>query len=220
MKKSLLILSLMSLFSTVSFAEDIQVKSLNQGTCWIKEEAQSVKASSFVQGISVELNNQTLSKINDLNLPTSFEGEIDAMAFCSGHGLSLVLNATEKSLRYCVWLKIEQSGFETQSVGLTDSDGRCDGYKAGTLILSLVDKDIEREEFLKNLADHSMGIKFKSFEEVSEGLIKIELFEEDWGKEAEVAAKFQNLSPVKYAEKSFFYHPIGEWSDLEVLGRE
>ncbi|WP_372655029.1 hypothetical protein [Halobacteriovorax sp.] len=220
MKKNLLILTLLSLFSTVSFAENIQVKSLNQGTCWIKEEAESVKATSFVQGISVELNNYTLSKISELNLPTKFESSLDAMAFCSGHGLSLVLNAAEKSLRYCVWLKINQDGFETQSVGLTDIEGKCDGYRPGVIILSIVENSLDREQFLKDLKNHSLDIEFKSFEEVSEGLVKIELLEENWGSEAELSSKFQKLEAVKYAEKSFFYHPIGEWSDLEVLGRE
>ncbi|PIK16132.1 hypothetical protein [Halobacteriovorax sp. JY17] len=220
MKKTLLILTLTGLFSIGVLAEDIQVKSLNQGICWIKEEVGSVKMASFNQGISVELNDQSLGRIHELNLPTRFEGALEARAFCSSHGLSLVFNAVEKNKRYCIWLQVEQDGFKTQSVGFTDSEGTCDGYKPGTLVLTLSESGIDEGSFLKKLEDRSIAINFKSFEVISEGLVKIELNEEDWGSESEFSTKFQDLSSVKYAEKSFFYHSIGEWSDLETLGRE
>lgn len=220
MKKTLLILTLIGLFSTAASAENIEVKSLNQGVCWIKEDSASVKLASFNQGISVELNDQTLGEIHNLNLPTRFEGALEVKAFCSSHGMSLVFNAVEESKRYCIWLKVEQRGFTTQSIGLTDSAGKCDGYKPGVIMLTLNADSLEREEFLKKLESNEIGVDFKSFEVISSGLVKIELNEVDFGKEIEFISKLRELKSIRYAEKSFFYHPIGEWSDLEVLGRE
>lgn len=220
MKNNLLLLIALFIFSTLAFAEDIQIKSLNQGSCWIKEDGESVKVSSFIQGMSTELNNQSLSMIHDLGLPTTFSESFEVKAFCSGHGLSLVFNVVEKSLRYCIWLKVNKDSFTTQSVGLTDSEGKCDGYSAGEILLSLDVSSLEREDFIKDLEQRSAGIQFKSFEEVSEGLIKVVLLDEDLGRETEVASKFNELKQVKYAERSYFYHPIGEWSDLDSLGRE
>jgi hypothetical protein len=219
MKKNLLILTLIGLFSIPSFAENVQVKSLNQGACWLKEGNSGVKIVSFNQGISVELNDETLSKIHELDLPTGFEEELEVKAFCSSHGLSLVLNTTENKLRYCIWLNIEKDGFSEQSVGLTDSSGKCDGYRPGELILTIAGPGVERSGFLNKLEKGSTGINFKRYEVLSAGLIKIELNREDHGHEVNFISKFKKFGAVKYAEKSFFYHPIGEWSDLETLGR-
>ncbi|ATH08332.1 hypothetical protein BIY24_10345 [Halobacteriovorax marinus] len=219
--KTKLLLTILALFCIdFTFAQTIEVKSLNQGSCWIQESSDHVKMASFSQGISVELNDITLGKIHELGLPTSFQENLKAMAFCSGHGLSLVMNAKEGALRYCVWLKVEKDNFIVQSVGLTDSQTKCDGYKAGVILLSLGSEGVDKDKFIEELEQRSHNIEFKSYEVITDGMVQINLNESDFGREEELAQKFSALAPVKYAERSYFYHPIGEWSDLDVLGRE
>lgn len=218
--KLLLMVALFSGFLNSTNGEQLNIQSLNQGTCWFNEGEESIKVASFNDGQNMTLDNNYLAQILSLDLPVSFEGSYHSNIFCSSHGASLVMNIRENNQRYCLWLKLGNSGPSIQSFGLADNDTKCDGYDPGVLILSLSDDSVVNDEFIRKLENREFGFAYESVTHVSDGIIKVKFSKEDFGKEMQFAEKFTELDAVRFAEKSFFYHPIGEWAVLKSLKKE
>ncbi|OUR99924.1 hypothetical protein A9Q84_02520 [Halobacteriovorax marinus] len=218
--KLLLMITLFGIFVNLTRAESVNVQSLNQGTCWFSEEETSIKVVSFNDGQVMNLDDNYLSHILSLDLPLTFDGSYTAEIFCSSHGASLVMNIKEENLRYCLWLKLDSEGPKVQSFGLADNDSKCDGHDPGVLILSLNDDVNINDEFMRKLENREFGFEYESVSRVSERIIKVSFSKESYGREMEYASRFTDLDAVKFAEKSFFYHPIGEWGSLKSLKKD
>jgi len=203
-----------------TLAETVNIQSLNQGTCWFNEEESSIKVASFNDGQNMNLDDSYLGQIHSLDLPVSFDGTYRSDIFCSSHGASLVMNIRENNQRYCLWLKLNSNGPVIQSFGLADNDSKCDGYDPGVLILSLSKDSSLNDEFMRKLENREFGFGYETVTRVTNGIIKVKFQKEDYGKEMHFAEKFSELDAVRFAEKSFFYHPIGEWASLKSLKKE
>ena len=216
MKMILKIICLFILISRSVMAEFKEVQSLNQGSCWFKESDTGVKVTSFNNGVSANLNNEYMSSLNSLGLPTNFSETYSSQLFCSTHGLSLVMNVKEDGKNYCLWFNVLDKGLEVQSVGLTKYSNNCDGYRPGKIIVSLSNED-SFENVSKTL--ESME-NVTSVERISDYVLNVTMNKQSWGQEDNISKKIEEIKEVKFAEKSFFYHPIGEWADLNFLKRD
>jgi hypothetical protein len=216
MKTIFKLICFLILFTSMARAEFEEIQSLNQGSCWYKESDTGVKVSSFSNNVSAELNNEFMSSLNGLNLPVSFNETYSSQLFCSTHGLSLVMNVNEGGKKYCLWLNILDKGLEVQSVGLTEFSNNCDGYRPGKLLVTL-SKGSDLEAVARVIKDSD---EVFSVEKVSSNVLDVKIVKHLYGQEDSVSKSIEELKEVKFAEKSFFYHPIGEWGELNFLKRE
>lgn len=216
MKTILKLICFSTLLSFSAMAEFDEVQSLNQGSCWFKEVDNGVKVSSFSDGVSAQLNDEYLSSLNNLNLPVSFNESYSSQLFCGGHGLSLVMNVKEGENNYCLWFKVSKSALEVQSIGLTNQTSNCDGYRPGRIIVTLA-KGSNLEEVSKTISEQDI---VDGVEVVSKNVLNVTLVKKSWGQEDLISKDIESIKEVKFAEKSFFYHPIGEWGELNSLKKE
>ncbi|WP_127717387.1 hypothetical protein [Halobacteriovorax sp. HLS] len=213
MKKTIQSLALLGLIISNSNAYSEEVVSLNQGSCWYQERDSKVKVASFNSGISVELNDEYLSSLNNLNLPVNFDEKYSSQLHCSGHGVSLVMHVQEKEKKYCLWFKIEKNALSIQSIGLTDYDSNCDGYKEAELLVTL-SSEAELEDVEKQI---SQNPAVQSITKASSNVLHVKLTDESGGSEDVIAQQLKTHRAIKYVEKSYFYHPVGEWGELTSL---
>jgi hypothetical protein len=141
-------------FSTLSFAEIIEVHQLERGTCWVYEsEEKGIQLVNFGRGKASVLNENNVytlyQGLQEFFAKKGFEldeGKWQSSIHCSSSGLSLVLHH-QGAIQFCAWFDANNS-FSTIHIGPTNSNqASCYGSQMGRLEV-VVDNE---EAFLESL---------------------------------------------------------------------
>lgn len=207
-------MSLLLIWPTRLWAEDINVKTLSEGACWY-EEGNFLKVASFNDRESLFISRDSIeSQVTSLLSQVSKEKSApsDLALHCGGYGASLVIKTVVDHGPACLWVKFSNGRLQLRSLGgLEDAVGSvCDGYKWGELIVGV--KSLEQLAILES--DHFASM-IKTVNMISETVLKIELFPKFYGKELSVMEELKGEMDFRYIELNHFQHAVGEFAIIK-----
>lgn len=194
------------LVSGQAFAEETLVQTLSEGACWF-EQGENLKIVSFNDHESFSIPREALDETVLGLLEKTKREELNYMLHCSGHGVSLVVKSDES----CAWIGFDKGQLSIKSHGGNEdvkSNGLCDGYKKGELLVGL---HVDDESVMQSLNSY-----VASYSKVSAKLYRVILKKEYIGKEQTLLNELKSVSKnVRYVELNQFQHPVGEYASLK-----
>lgn len=192
--------------SGIGFAQETLVQTLSEGACWF-EQGENLKIVSFNDHEAFNIPREALDETVLGLLEKTKREELNYMLHCSGHGASLVVKSDES----CAWIGLDKGQLTLKSHGGNEdvkSNGLCDGYKKGELLVGLHADD---ESVMQSLNSY-----FTSYSKVSAKLYRVNLKKEYVGKEQALLKELKNVEKnVRYVELNQFQHPVGEYTNLK-----
>lgn len=192
--------------SGIGFAQETLVQTLSEGACWF-EQGENLKIVSFNDHEAFSIPREALDETVLGLLEKTKREELNYMLHCSGHGASLVVKSDES----CAWIGLDKGQLTLKSHGGNEdvkSNGLCDGYKKGELLVGLHADD---ESVMQSLNSY-----FTSYSKVSAKLYRVNLKKEYVGKEQALLKELKNVEKnVRYVELNQFQHPVGEYTNLK-----
>jgi len=123
---------------TLFAADDVTVKDLNQGSCWVHENG-NARIADFNSGLSHLVEQHQVQQIVSQFSGDERPSHLDTMVHCSGGGVAVVMNFKVNQKSYCLWTKPTKNDFELVSLGRSMNDsGPCDGITLGKVSLKQI----------------------------------------------------------------------------------
>lgn len=206
----------LALFSLNTLA--LEVSSIANGSCWVSEESNSIKISSFNDQKSFIIDGSELSRFQQ-NLAAQgvdliHDESNSYFLHCGSFGAQFVANIKTQNKRACVWARLAEDKLGKFEVGsLVDAElGVCDGYKEDELLIGLTSDNSIRNPLLDEIREYLGGNG--EMRKVSERLFHIKIedtlsFQENFAKKV----------GVKYIERIMINHPVGVFHQLESLNK-
>lgn len=204
------------LFSLNSLA--LEVSSIANGSCWVSEESNLIKISSFNDQKSFIIDGSELSRFQQ-NLASQgidliHDESNSFFLHCGSFGAHFVANIKTQNKRACVWARLAEDKLGKFEAGsLVDAElGACDGYKEDELLIGLTPDENIRNSLLDEIREYLSGNG--EIRTVSEKLFHVKI--EDTASFQEV---FGKKVGVKYIERIMINHPVGVFHQLESLNK-
>lgn len=206
----------------VAVANDISVKEMSHGACWIRSSKEDFKISSFndktsisttLAGFESEVVRMAAEKLKISNGKLKFEFSSHAL-HCASMGMSVVSKFKLDDQGFCSWVKVENGQLVFRSLGLleemTGDRVYCDGIKPLELLVGLHSKDQ-----LTDLEVEGFSSTIKEITQVVGNLYKVTLHESLFGKEKEVSDKILFEVKPRYIEFNSLQHEIGDIVEIK-----
>jgi len=204
------VLLLMVLTSLVTAASPLEVISLDNGSCWLKEEKKHYAIASFGNAQTSFFGEREKRKILQLLQETDAYWNFH----CSSSGARIVVN-TEK---FCAWVTVAQSKISVISYGRKEYLGAhnarpCYGIRPGSLLLKFTGTFLEIQEWLEQIPGLEKYVY--QVKPLAPELFQLVLNKNLRFQEPEVLNELKFMfikeARVKYLELDFFLHPVGEF---------
>ncbi len=212
--------------SPIRAQEALESRMLSLGSCMVSFNKESVWLSSFNEYsarrvtffeldeyMSEQIKKELGGPFKDENL----QGTFDYSVHCGAYGLSLITKFKSNNVELCIWSKLELNEFKTRSMGLLGKSEAlsdiCHGKKFGDLLLQINDREFENVL----LKDQKWSQIIKSYRNVSNQLVKIELEESYWMKEEQIREELMQdfKKYIKSIDLNGYTHPRGELINLK-----
>lgn len=207
------------LWTGLALGQDvIQVKSLSQDSCWLKESEEQVLISSYPENLSISLERNQISEFLSEHLSLQERPKsLNSFLHCGAQGHALVFNIQTEDKSFCLWSRFNGESWSEVSQGGSESDGEfCDGYTLQTLLVKR-SFEVDEVQVLSRLKSLKKNNVISDFKKLSGNFYKIFLKEKDQYQELKLGRFLSSMDEFESFELEMFFHQVGEFIRIDEL---